>query len=400
MPLGRGMPPNDRWKVASALPKPQVWWKSAGEDSWWNQAKMPGLGDRWDPDPTYWLGTARLKETFDGGPPFRCCSWEGNLIVPVPALFKAIETALGCRVTRIHDRGNFNGTFAFASEDTMINIHLHERGRYLSCTVGTFNEAIVQKATQLFDRIVVPDDPRKGLVFTLVSTMGGYTINRLGLAGTPLERDNYMPGVMSLYDHVVEDLQTESPCGRLVILSGSPGTGKTYIVRSLLSAVPTAAFILVPPHLMSELSGPEVLPALTQAKNEFNGPIVLIIEDADQCLVNRKEGDMSAISSMLNLGDGILGSILDIRILATTNAQTLEMDAATRRPGRLCRYIEVGQLDKDAASKRLSQLAGRPVQVSGEMSLAEVYRRARDLGWKPPPKEADKPSIRKEILPY
>lgn len=400
MPHGRGMSPKDRWKVASAMPRPPTWWKTAGADSWWQQGRLPGFGERYDSDPAYWIGTAKLKESFEGGPPFHAASWEGNLIVPIQGLFDTIQKALGCHLVRIHDRGNRNGQFTFVSEQTMISLYLSEKGSYLSVTIGTFSEDIVQRSSQLFDRVVVPDDPRKGLVFTLVSGMAGYSISRLGLAGTPLERSNYMAGVLSAYDHVVEDLKTESPCGRLVILSGSPGTGKTFIVRSLLSAVPNAAFILVPPHLMGELSGPEILPALTQAKNEFNGPIVLIIEDADQCLVNRKEGDMSAISSMLNLGDGILGSILDIRILATTNAKTLEMDEATRRPGRLCRYIEVGLLDNPTAEQRLSQLVGRPVPASEEgMTLAEVYRKARDMGWKPPPKDPDKPAIRKEILP-
>lgn len=392
------MSSSDRWKTAAALPRPPQWWKSAGADSWWQKGQFPTFGERYETSAEAWIGLAKLKESFEGGPPLRQLSWEGNLVVPEGSLFDSIQAILSLKLIRVTDHGNGNGHFIFASEETMVNVHTSEKGTFISIRLGTFSEKVVLTSTQLFNRCVIPDDPRKGLVFTLVRGMGGFSINRLGLAGTPLIRDNYIPEVLSAYDHVVEDLNTESPCGRLIILSGSPGTGKTFLVRSLLSAVPNAAFILIPPNLMTELSGPEILPALTQAKNEFNGPIILIIEDADQCLVNRKEGDMSAISSMLNLGDGILGSILDVRILATTNAKTLEMDEATRRPGRLCRYIEVGPLDKGTAQACLSRLMGRTVQMDKGMSLAEVYRKARGLGWKPPPKEPTKPTLRKEIL--
>lgn len=388
---------DDRWKVAEALPRPEVWWRTAAANSWWEQGEFPGFGQRYETDPQYWIGTAGLRKALDGGPPLRVCSWYGNLIVPAADILKAVQQVFQVRLVKLIEHGNNNGHAMLASEEAMFSISFHEKGTVADIKAATFSEEVAKKATQLFDRCVQPDDPRKGLVFTLTHGMAGYSISRLGLAGTPLERGNYTAPVLSAYDHVVDDLRTESPCGRLIILSGTPGTGKTYIVRSLLSSVVNAAFILVPPHLMAELGGPDILPALIQAKNEFNGPIVLIIEDADQCLVNRKEGDMSAISSMLNLGDGILGGILDVRILATTNAKTLEMDEATRRPGRLCRYIEVGKLDQKTAQAALTRLVGRPVQAEG-MSLAEVYSKARALGWKPPPKQPEKPELRKEIL--
>jgi len=388
---------DERWKVASPT-RAAPWWKTAGKDSWWYKSELPGLGFRYEDDPNFWIGLAMLQKSFDGGPPFRSCQWEGNLIVPAKDLIETITKVLQTRLVRITDGSNGNGQFMFVSDDAMLNLRLSEKGGWAFVKVGTISEEIIKKASVLFDRCIEPDDPKKGLVFALVKTMNGYGISRLGIAGTPLERQNYSPDVISAYDHIVEDLKTESPCGRLIILSGTPGTGKTYLVRSLLAEVTNAAWILVPPHLMSELGSPEILPALTSAKNEFSGPIILIIEDADQCLVQRNDGDMSDISSMLNLGDGILGSILDIRILATTNAKELEMDAATRRPGRLCRYIQVGALSQDLAAKALQRLTGKPVPNEKSLTLAEVYSQARALGWKPPPKVAEKPNLRREIL--
>jgi len=388
-----------RWKTLApktaeaapekAAPPVRHPWGRVGQQAptsgpWWTAAEFPDLGSYYEHDPARWIGIPLLQRAFEGGPPVRLGGWEGNLVVPSQQLLQTIEAALGTRLVRVQDGTNGNGSFWFVSETTMLIFTLAEQGRYASIKIVTVDEEVVKKSSLLLNRCVQPDDPAKGLVFALAKGMGGYQLTRLGAAGTPLERGNYMPEVIADYDHVVADLNTASPCGRLIILSGEPGTGKTFIVRSLLSAASRAAFILIPSHLVEGLSGPEILPALTGAKNEFNGPIVLIIEDADQCLVPRKSGNMNAISSLLNLGDGILGSILDVRILATTNAEKIEIDKATRRPGRLCRYMEVGTLSPAIATKALHRLTGRmPEPYSKTTTIAEVYQKARTMGWKP-----------------
>jgi hypothetical protein len=392
-----------RWKTVSTpqeLPPVKTggsWWKKNATGEWLNDAPSPDFGGHWGVEPSQWLGLSLLKKAIEGGPPVRCAGWSGNLQVPSKAFVDTIVATLGVRLIRVTDGGNSNGRFLFGSDVAMLSYGLSESGRWADVQLVTIDEDICRRSSLLFDRCIIPDDPKKGLVFTLVKGMGGFSISRLGAAGTPLERGNYAPPVLADYDHVVEDLSTDSPCGRLIILSGSPGTGKSYLVRSLLAAVPTTAFILVPPHLVEGLGGPEILPALTSAKNEFSGPITLIIEDADQCLVQRKEGNMNSISSMLNLGDGILGSVLDIRILATTNAEKLEMDAATRRPGRLCRYIEVGSLPAEEAAKALHRLTGEVRKFQGEATIAEVYQEARKLGWRPTEVVPARPDPRPEL---
>ena len=147
----------------------------------------------------------------------------------------------------------------------------------------------------------------------------------------------------------------------------------------------------------------EILPSLTAAKGEMNGPLVLILEDADRVLVPRdnKQGSMNAISQVLNLGDGILGSVLDIRIGASTNANKVEMDPATRRPGRLCRYSAVDALSAKESSDALSRLTGKPFTVKAPTTIAQIYRWAREHGWKPSKRASVTnagPTFRTEIL--
>jgi SpoVK/Ycf46/Vps4 family AAA+-type ATPase len=129
------------------------------------------------------------------------------------------------------------------------------------------------------------------------------------------------------------------------------------------------------------------------------GPIILVLEDADRCLVTRAGENMSLIQSLLNLGDGILGSLLDVRIVATTNADELNLDKAITRPGRLSKMLDVNSLDPLTAQqifRRLLPDAKFPVEINGstnpkdfKVTLAEVYSLARQNGWKASPRKVE-----------
>jgi hypothetical protein len=270
----------------------------------------------------------------------------------------------------------------------MLSLGFQDGGKYADISLASTEEKVFKNIAKLCSGILTHDNPKEGFVYALAKGMMGYNLTRIGAAGTPLERGNYDAKVLAGYDHVVADLKAESPCGRLIIMAGMPGTGKTFLVRSLLTDIPKAAFVIVPSHMVKELGSPELLPALASARRDgLTGPMAMIIEDADKVLVNREAGDMAAISSLLNLGDGILGQVLDVRLIATTNAGTLEMDEATRREGRLCSYIDVGPLQANQADNIVQRLLGkRAGKFTGPSTLAQAYKAARNAGWTPPPK--------------
>lgn len=343
-----------------------------------------------------------LRKALGGGPALHTGNWNGNLIVRPEKLMKHLAKAYGVKPIR-YTHSHSGALTLFGSNDTMMSVDIDNPDAPKAWVqIATVKEDSLQKFAKLARGILVPDDPKKGFVFALAAGMTGYNLTRIGAAGTPLERGNYTSEVLSQYDHVVADLKADSPCGRLVIMSGIPGGGKTFIARALLADVPNAAFVVVPPHLVKDLGSPELVPALVSAKNHgFEGPVVLVLEDADKVLVNRNAGDMAAISSLLNLGDGILGGVIDARILATTNASKLEMDPATRRPGRLCSYLNVGELDPAHATTILRRLTGKDIKANKNVTLAQVYYAARKHGWTPPPKVPERPRdhFRDDILP-
>lgn len=256
---------------------------------------------------------------------------------------------------------------------------------YMGVTAHSMNQEFITEL-RAFAKPLFTKEISQGHVFAIVSRGGGLALNSLGNAGIALERRNYSPEVIEGYDYVVKDLNADTPTGRIVIMEGEPGTGKTHLVRGMLMDVPDAMFVLVSPEMVSVLGGPELLPLLLSHRDNQAGPIILILEDADKCLVTRQGDNINSIQSLLNLGDGILGSLLDLRIIATTNAKKLEMEPAIMRPGRLCRRLEVGLLGSKTAAIIFAALCPEkqvPDSLTGKVSLAMVYSEARKAGWEP-----------------
>jgi hypothetical protein len=278
---------------------------------------------------------------------------------------------------------------------------------------------------------IEPAPAPEGQVFVLVPSGGGITRTSIGLGSSPLNRDNYRPEVLKSFDKIVEDLKSKDPLGRLAIFSGPTGTGKTYLVRALLDTLPNVMFLLLPSNMTSSMSGPEILAALISASEDnkcdcpacsdkedndwvpfdqfYTKPgqpelphisnhskqrtIALVIEDADNCLVNRESENVSAISAVLNLSDGIIGNCLDLRIICTTNQDVGRIDSALLRRGRLSQHIEVNLLDVDHAQKVYQKVGGTLEQKWDKKfyALSDVYAMAKNR--EPIELETPKPTI-------
>ena len=246
--------------------------------------------------------------------------------------------------------------------------------------------------------VALLDESPSGQVYALFSTEHGYEVKSVGDTYVPLEWGNYEDRVVKDLRKVLSDLQSNHPDGRLTILSGPPGTGKTHIIQALTGMVQDAVFILTPPNMTENLTGPALLKTLMNVQEKFSTPkkVVLVVEDADDTLVKRATDNMGAIHGLLNLADGIAGKLLNIRIVATTNARGMTdarkrddiIDPALLRPGRLSALVDVDMLSVDKAHEVLARLLGEmgietSTPFTKVQTLAEVYRTARTLGWFP-----------------
>lgn len=252
----------------------------------------------------------------------------------------------------------------------------------IDVSLATISGAQYKTLGRILGEYLLPENVRQP-VYSLASGVNGVVeLAEVGLAGASWETDNYSEEVIEDFRFALDELQRDEPLGRLLLIDGEPGTGKTFFIRGLIDAIFDAIFVLVPSHMVEHLSGPELVPMLIRARSLAGSdmPIILVIEDADKALVprNNQDGSLTAISALLNVSDGILGHTLNLRILATTNAKIEDIDPALKRAGRLSKQIHIGPLTPEKASEVYYRLTGtKGATFEGPMPLSEIYRFAK-----------------------
>lgn len=298
----------------------------------------------------------------------------GAPTVPIEGILKRI-TDLGAQLYSTYGNPQKPYGYDFRFRTGSCYVYYSRSDNSINLHANTYNPAMAEEFRKIDVDCIGPTAPR-GKVYVMISTPNGYELRSVGVGSVDLERGNYEPSVLEKFDHIVKDIQSPNPCGRIALFDGAPGTGKTYLIRALLSAAPRTRFIMVPASMVAEISGPSLIKVLMTNDGEHSSslPTVLILEDADSAVVSRGGDNMSYVSSLLNVTDGILGHLLNIFVVATTNAETEDLDFAIMRPGRLCRQVQVGPLSAESARKVIDRLtAGKD----------EVFQHALASGYKP-----------------
>lgn len=183
---------------------------------------------------------------------------------------------------------------------------------------------------------------------------------------------NYGEKFLEIEKQIVKRLN-ENDKG-LYMFHGSPGTGKSTFLKYLTTKV-NKDFIYIPATMIeSFVNNPNTLSSLLSKKNS-----VLILEDAEKTIVKRMGDnyDSSAVTSLLNISDGILGDILKCPIILTYNCSKNDIDDALRRKGRLQVDYEFGPLSIEESKKLAKKLGFTKKEIeekiTKEMTLAEIY---------------------------
>jgi ATP-dependent 26S proteasome regulatory subunit len=107
-----------------------------------------------------------------------------------------------------------------------------------------------------------------------------------------------------------------------------------------------------------------------------NKDSVFILEDCEQILMTREENRFGgAISNILNMSDGLMSDIFNIKFVCTFNTDIANIDEALLRPGRCFVNYEFKALNKEKATALMESL-GHQVIKSKDMTLAEIYNYA------------------------
>jgi hypothetical protein len=361
---------------------------------WWEAAPIPagGMGDtlkQWAEDGLV-ARAVRTGITFYRGTASGIVGDSAKTVMDNIEIFQ-----LGRRVYEsVRKKGEQPSKVAWAWDSGAVVVDYYSCDDEIHVWAMSSDKKVVENLMELMRRYVAPRKP-EGRVYIIGDTPMGPEFYSLGVASVPLERGNYEANTLATYDGAVEELMSQAPFGRLTIFDGPPGTGKTYLVRAILDSCPDAMFVFVLPNMVDALASPSLIPLLIRRKNSGmnSGPIVFILEDGDNVLTPRGKDNLSLISTLLNMTSGILGSMLDIRVLATTNSPKTDIDPALMRTGRLSQHMTVGALSQKHAKKIFKRLTGKEDGYPGdskEMTLSDVYQLARSHGWTPPSATATK----------
>ena len=177
---------------------------------------------------------------------------------------------------------------------------------------------------------------------------------------------HYNDDFATLHDPIVSFIKDSSKNG-ILLFHGVPGTGKTNYLRYLISICDTR-FIYIPNNLFPFISEPEFLRFITGYPDS-----VIVLEDCEELIRARNLNENNpGIASILNLGDGLLGDALRLKIICTFNSDLTSIDSALLRKGRLAFRYEFRNLTPEKANQLFFSLGINHRTISG-MSLADVY---------------------------
>ena len=192
-----------------------------------------------------------------------------------------------------------------------------------------------------------------------------YTINSK-IKRTEVNFDtHYNDDIKDMYKELLTFLN-ERESG-LAVLHGCMGSGKTTFIKNMISSM-DKQFILVTNTIAAHMAEPEFIAFMMENKDS-----VFILEDCEQILMNREENRFGgAISNILNMSDGLMSDIFNIKFICTFNTDIKNIDEALLRPGRCFVNYEFKALSKDKSAKLLESL-GHKVDIQKDMTLAEIY---------------------------
>jgi len=254
----------------------------------------------------------------------------------------------------------------YIAADNMVILVVYKKISILYDNTKTLEE-VKQLARTIYSRFPRQESEDKSARVGLIKyNNGDYYTSFSDIKRTNINlEENYNDDFLPVYEDVVNFLkQRESG---LVLLHGKIGTGKTSLIRHLCSIVPKD-YVIVPNSVASRLGDPDLVSYITSCKD-----YVFILEDCEQLLVDRTDNPWNnAISTILNMADGLLSDIVNIKFICTFNAEVDKIDKALLRKGRCFAKYEFKELNKEKVAK-LNEKYNLGIKEIKDMTLAEIY---------------------------
>jgi len=179
----------------------------------------------------------------------------------------------------------------------------------------------------------------------------------------------YGDGFSGKHQRFVEKVSEQNRSG-LFIFHGLTGSGKTNYIRYLINQCKAELnFIFYPIALLRELTSPQIIPFISDYKNS-----VLILEESEDSVQTRDGtgSDKTSIANLLNISDGLLSDVLNLKIICTFNTNIKNLDKALLREGRLLGIHKFDKLPIDHAN-RIAALKKLDKNFEEPVTLAQIF---------------------------
>jgi len=284
--------------------------------------------------------------------------------------FNAVKEKYASKIQSIHNYRSFQRKKAKIDfDDTLVvlkNQCVLEFDRGYCEILHNHSSTVFVDELVAFLRTFKGRQKRKPLEINLIVRNGSYMeLKSMEIKRTNLDLDLYYEDDFITTDEVIRKRLNKKNDKGIVLLHGLPGTGKTTYLRHLIGKVKKRVLFLSP-NIASSLIDPEFIDLLIDNPNS-----VVIIEDAENIIMDRKTNQNSSVSNLLNISDGLLADFLNVQLICTFNSSLAMVDSALMRKGRLIAKYEFGKLNVRKA-QRLSDRLGYRNLITKPMTIAEI----------------------------
>lgn len=233
---------------------------------------------------------------------------------------------------------------------------------------GNDDKEALGKFIETIRQFYVAPEEEKNNLFLVAQDMSGFKLNKWHIKEVKdfdfkLQYNDDFP----VANATIKDFIEEDGKSGLLILWGEKGTGKTTYIRHLISSYPNKKFVFIPSNLITMLGDPSFGNFLLSLQNS-----IIILEDCEAVIRSRKSNSSaSAVSLLLNMGDGLMSDDLGIKFICTFNEEVTNIDEALMRKGRLACMYEFKKLTADKVGILLPEVVKNKI-VEYEKKIEEA----------------------------
>jgi hypothetical protein len=223
----------------------------------------------------------------------------------------------------------------------------------------------IEQCTELMNRFKERKKKDPLEINLIVKGSCGLELKSMEIKRTKLDLDLFYEDDFKETDVIIQKRLNQKKDKGIVLLHGFPGTGKTTYLRYLVGKIRKRVLFLSP-NVAGNLMDPDFIDLLIDNPNT-----VVIIEDAENIIRDRRTSGSSSVSNLLNISDGLLADFLNVQLICTFNSSLTMVDGALIRKGRLIAKYQFDKLGI-AKAQRLSNHFGFDTVINKPLTIAEI----------------------------